>query len=412
MKNVSDPARLRALLGTAALARVRARLRKRLQRTGALQGTLTLDAATPEERSAVDAIFGHRPTTGRLVIHLAELECTLRNARIADTLIDAVEGLEGPILSARDASMADDLAWRTLEAAMLGAARTQAPSAVAWCSELVGSGLLRRLSRGSHEDARRWFDQALGILRQLPFRGVRLAHLAADICGDSHALDEGEPLGTIVVRALEHGLELVGTEVSRRDAFAKAGILTDDVSAPVLVLNLRASSAGLLATTLNRYADAGEPLHISPRQLIQEDLHFGYSRGDTVFACENPTVLAAAADALGRACRPLICTSGQARTATRELIRRLGTAGVRVLYHGDFDWPGLTIARGLIGRGDAEPWRLSATDYARGAAGPTLKGQSVETPWDPSLTPAMIARGVAVHEEAVLSELLADLALA
>jgi uncharacterized protein (TIGR02679 family) len=212
------------------------------------------------------------------------------------------------------------------------------------------------------------------------------------------------------MRGVEHALDLLGTEMPRRELLAKVGIIADDVSTPVLVLNVRAASSGLLATTLNRYADAGEPLHVTGRQLQREDIRFATPPDRVVFACENPTVLAAAADALGAECRPLICTSGQTRTAARELFRAFRATGARVRYHGDFDWPGITIARGLYGREGAEPWRMQTSDYLDGPEGPPLQGGPVETPWDATLAPAMVARGRAVHEEAVLAELLRDLA--
>jgi uncharacterized protein (TIGR02679 family) len=409
MKNVSDPDRLRVLLGTKALARIRTRMRARLLRSGELKGALTIGDATAEERAEIDALFGRRPSKGRLSIDLNELEWVLRNAGIADSLIDALEDLEGPVLAEREASRADDAAWAALSSTLRTSATNDVSWLQAWWSDLIDGGVLRRLSRGHHVDARRWAEQASGILRRIPFSGVRLAQLAADACGDSHALDDGEPLGTIFVRGVECAVGLVGTESPRRELLAKVGIVADDVSTPVLVLNLRSASSGLLAVTLNRYADAGEPLHVTARQLQREDITFSDPADGVVYACENPTVLAAAADVLGPNCHPLICTSGQARNAARELMRRLRAGGVRVRYHGDFDWPGIAIARGLYAREGVEPWRMQTGYYLCGPEGPPLEGKPVETPWDETLASAMSSRGCAVHEESVLGDLLHDL---
>ena len=409
MKNVQDPDRLRKLLGTTAFERIRKRLRARLRRTGDLSGRMILPDASQSERDEVDALFGRRPTTGRLLIDLEELDRVLRNGGIADSLVAAVEALEGPVLAEREVSLADDAAWTGLIAALRTGAADDAAWVRAWCDDLIEGGLLRRLSRGDSVDARRWMDQARGILLRVPFSGVRLALLAAEVCGDSHALDEGEPLGTILGRGVEHALSLVDVEVPRREALAKVGIVSDDTSAPVLVLNLRARSRGVLGTTLNRYAEAGEPLHVTARQLRHEEVEFELPAEGIVFACENPTVLATAADVLGPSCRSLICTSGQLRNAARELLSRLRAAGARILYHGDFDWPGVTIARGVYGRDDAAPWRMQTADYLSAPDGPELRGKPTETPWDASLATAMVSRGRAVHEEAVLGSLLEDL---
>ena len=125
-------------------------------------------------------------------------------------------------------------------------------------------------------------------------------------------------------------------------------------------------------------------------------------------ACENPQVLQRrAAAGVGR---PLACTSGNPAAAGSLL---LGRAVVR--YHGDFDWPGIAIARRIIGQG-AQPWRLGQADYhealQRLPAGRRLRltGRPEATPWDGGLGPAMTTADVAVHEEAIVDLLLADLA--
>jgi hypothetical protein len=86
-----------------------------------------------------------------------------------------------------------------------------------------------------------------------------------------------------------------------------------------------------------------------------------------VLLCENPSVVTEAANRLGTATAPLICVNAHPGAAATVLLRRLGAAGSRLRYHGDFDWPGITIANGIMGRFDALPWRLD-TDAYRSAA--------------------------------------------
>jgi uncharacterized protein (TIGR02679 family) len=134
--------------------------------------------------------------------------------------------------------------------------------------------------------------------------------------------------------------------------------------------------------------------------------------GPAVYVCENPNVVAAAAHRLGARSTPLVCVEGQPKTAARLLLTGLAAAGVRLGYHGDFDWPGLRIANLIIRRHGAVPWRMSAADYARAAGGSVLEGLPVDAAWDERLRPAMQAAGRAVHEEQVLADLLGDLAMA
>jgi uncharacterized protein (TIGR02679 family) len=123
-----------------------------------------------------------------------------------------------------------------------------------------------------------------------------------------------------------------------------------------------------------------------------------------VHACENPQVLQACADAGGTS--PIACLAGNPSAAGLLLVTR-----AEVRYHGDFDWPGVAIARRVYAAG-ASPWRMSAADYRSAAAanrGLALTGRPELTPWDPALADAMTELGMAVHEEALLDTLLADL---
>ena len=85
-----------------------------------------------------------------------------------------------------------------------------------------------------------------------------------------------------------------------------------------------------------------------------------------------------------------------------------------VLYHGDFDWPGIAIARRIFDRG-ARPWRFGRMDYVDAVGRPPadnrlgLSGRTEATPWDEGLSAAMTAADVAVHEELTVDVLLSDL---
>lgn len=78
------------------------------------------------------------------------------------------------------------------------------------------------------------------------------------------------------------------------------------------------------------------------------------------------------------------------------------------------DWPGVAIVGRVLAAG-AEPWRMSAADYTQALAaasageGLPLEGRAEPTPWDPGLASVMVQRGVAVHEETLISLLLDDL---
>jgi uncharacterized protein (TIGR02679 family) len=190
-----------------------------------------------------------------------------------------------------------------------------------------------------------------------------------------------------------------------------AGAAADNVSSTVLTYGLTPQADDLTARTL--HARTSAETHLTLRDLRHAEWRL--PPGTEVFVCENPRIIEAAADA--GAAYPLVCTSGNPTTTVLTLLDVLAGAGARIAYRGDFDWPGIAMANRLITRYGARPWRMGATDYeehttaARGRGTPLqpLAGTPVEAIWDPELTPAMQALGVAVQEESALELILTDL---
>ncbi|MGK3944727.1 DUF2399 domain-containing protein [Streptomyces sp. RP5T] len=129
--------------------------------------------------------------------------------------------------------------------------------------------------------------------------------------------------------------------------------------------------------------------------------------------CENPAVLRRAAGELGASSPPLICAEGRPSTAFHRLARLIVNGGGRLLYHGDFDWPGIDMTNQLIYRYGAEPWKMTAEDYLEGLRTEddqvALSGKARSTSWDPDLSTVMQEHQAAVYEEGVADALLAEL---
>jgi uncharacterized protein (TIGR02679 family) len=175
------------------------------------------------------------------------------------------------------------------------------------------------------------------------------------------------------------------------------------------VLNLPAEGEGL-GEWLTGAARYGTPFQVTLHQLAAHPIQVACPR---VFVCENPAVLRRACAELGAACPPLVCTEGRPSTAFHRLIAVAIDAGAELLYHGDFDWPGVAIAADLVARYRARPWRMDARDYQAAVnangVGVDLSGEPGPTPWDLALREAMSLGGRAVYEETVADQLLADL---
>jgi uncharacterized protein (TIGR02679 family) len=408
----TDRARLQRLLAGPDTAWILERLRRRLERGRPLTGTLTRAGATPAERHAAAQLLGRglRPG-GSVSVPLDELESVLVRAGAAGDLRAAVEALTGPVADAAAAAAEHEAAWT---AVLAGAQEWAAARGLGgWLEEVRARGLLRRLAGGEPDRGEQLLAVTRQVIQALPVTGVPRARLAADVLGDSHALDDDRPVATLVLRALEALAESdpdtdLRTAEGRRRVWAGAGVLVGELAAPVLTLGLRAAGTGVTARMLAAARDAGEAVHLTLRQLVRDPPAWPAT---TVSICENPTVVAAAADLLGTDCAPLVCTHGQPSTAVNALLDQLVDAGAALRYHGDFDWPGLVIANGMIGRRGATPWLMSTDHYLAAAPRSTrpLEGTSTAAVWDPGLAPAMTRHGVRVEEELVLDALLADL---
>jgi uncharacterized protein (TIGR02679 family) len=132
--------------------------------------------------------------------------------------------------------------------------------------------------------------------------------------------------------------------------------------------------------------------------------------------CENPVVVAAAADELGAGCLPLVCVGGQPSTAVWRLLELLAAGGAGFGYHGDFDWGGVRIASTVYQRVSWQPWWYDRLAYETAvlAARPLtplagLVGEPAATPWDIQLASAMRHHNVRIEEELTLDALIQDL---
>jgi uncharacterized protein (TIGR02679 family) len=449
----------RSYLADPSLCDVWNAVRVRLERGGLVpDGTVEVDL-DEEAAQGLTGLFGgtaKRILAGRRRLDLAVLDQALRASNVQAGLVTVVEDLTGAPLVDRSAVRAKDAQDRSELTAALDAALSQAGCASAvWAGDF--STAVRRtglLSRAGDEAS--VVVTCLGrVLRELVVAGTlpldaplpddaptnltgdttaaplgELGELATRCCGNAHALDDDKILSHLVLRAaaLALGLQRPETSAQKRALWEQVGVSPDTVSGTVLVWDMRPAGDDAWSSMMRQRADLGLVTHLTMQELeragvLEPSAPVRPSApdrcvpacakpGSIVWACENPQVLQAAARAGTPG--PLLCTAGNPSAVGWRLLHQLVGTGVEVRYHGDFDWPGVSIAGRLYAMG-VHPWRMTADDY-RAAAGATdvdselsLGGREAPTDWDPDLATAMRTLGVAVHEEAMTSVLLADL---
>ncbi|MDP1846842.1 MAG: TIGR02679 family protein [Solirubrobacteraceae bacterium] len=377
----------------------------RLERNGLLAtGRLRLTALTQDEIRGLSGLLGPhwRPvlpgTTAS--VDLAALDAAMRaSPRYSGGLVDVCAAARGAPLADRRAERLRVLEFRDTgwDALYSHVALDRHPA--------LGDWLKRERSTGAAVRAGDPFGllcSALDVLAALPAEPPQtLARFAAAHCqGDPHALDRDRPLDATVRRALA---ALDGETEPRRGAEARRvrydrwGLGCDELSSTVLCLGVWPGSA--------------DPRVLTLRELREVER---LSCGPVVFTCENPDVVAAAADALGAGCAPLICTGGWSSTACLRLLRATIAGGAEPRHHGDMDPEGLRILDRLIAATGGTLWRMAPEDYrARAGGGQPLGRRAilpVRHPLLSELASAITEVGRIVQEEQTLDELVGDLA--
>ncbi|WP_234263267.1 TIGR02679 family protein [Hydrogenophaga sp. NFH-34] len=417
-----DPRLIRRLGGTE-LAGLRQRMRRHFERhgRGSEKTGFHLTSLSAVEYEALALLIGLPPRPTRSVrIDVAQFDTALQEAGMANSLHEALEALDGPIVNRTEAKAELQLRWSSVTDG-----QGLHPSLCAWLQGSSAVGLLKRVSKQEPQTAHLLLQQAHVVLQRLPAQGLTRAQLAADALGNAHALDNGQAVATVVLAALQHGASTDEQEQSpseeatdeadgarrpserARDIWARSGVLVNELARPALFLNLP------VRTPSNAPAAPGEPGYLSLRRLLRTPPAWDVA-DQIIYVCENPNIVSIAADRLGAACAPLVCTDGMPAAAQRVLLKQLSDAGAQLRYHGDFDWAGIHIANNVMKLCRCGPWRFGSEHYLQAleTAPPKdrdLEETAVAASWDQALTESMQSHGISIAEEAVASLLVNDL---
>jgi uncharacterized protein (TIGR02679 family) len=243
-------------------------------------------------------------------------------------------------------------------------------------------------------------EQVAKVMAALPGKDAPIdrRRLAQEVLGNPHALDRRRVVSTFCLAMLQV-TERVSSNLTALEAWRSVGMLMDGIVDGISVTGI---------TPLGITVAEGMCVTVPTRVLATAQWEKG--SGD-VFVTENPSVMEAALEVPGAR---VLCTLGTPTKEALEALGRLAEAGWKLHVRADFDTTGLSHVRSIL---EAAPsgvaWRMSVEDYLAGVVenGPVLRyGKELITPWEPALAVVMMETGQVVNEEALLDEMLEDIA--
>lgn len=381
----------------------------------------------------------------------------LKNSRFSLTLPELFQVLNGEQARTRlEQKAIDNVEWEKLinEAISVSLLEEASEEVVAWADGLCdesspGARTLRKVFATSRQEAAYCLKQALKALLMVtegshPFP-IRLPILSAKVTGDAHALDWKYPLGRLFwwgLTSVCNG-KLTGNErllreaalseteetdveeditqsqilshaILLREGYRQGGIADDDISSQVMIF-----APSLLGEWEERIITLRQVERLSKEQVSGLE-------STCIFVVENPSVFAELVDAASllrkqkdRCSLPFfICGNGQPAVAVIKLLDLLcGVEGILLYYAGDLDSKGLSIAQSLQRRYSHafKEWRMNTEQYLRYsmmgiplADGERDKLRNTEFSWDRVLGSVMANKGLKLHQELWVAELVSD----
>lgn len=390
-------------------ARIFREMRKKWESLGRTAGRVTLAKGTEGERKALERFLGRTMENGQITFSLSEFENSLKETRYSEVSLKELleeyfgEPMVGNQERKQQKKLRETTFWDALEREIKAAegerqtgkeaagAQKAAESAVSeevicWMHEMreqknQGYMVLMKEYQKSEESAKeriREITRCLSLCRTLqeqkqseenPWRGIRLAVLAAKATGNPHALDRQTTTGTLLSYVLCRRDNSVFPENARqwKELYEKHGIWVDELSSTVAAFGIHLMTFEGLHPAYEGYWLKREPCIISLANLTDVKSAFGES--EKIYIVENEMVFSELAEQLSDYPVSLLCTSGQPRTAAYKLMELLGESSRKVSfwYAGDMDPEGLDIAQRIFYSFPKQVhfWRMSIEDYQK-----------------------------------------------
>ncbi len=347
---------------------------RKYQSYGKASGIVSLPDATEEECRTAGLFLG-KTLFPPLRYRLSDFEQALHASRFQGTsLPELLEGYFGhPVRVKKDAKKARQKWIKSLFAHVYPQAKSEA--AQNWIHRMLeskGNGYSLFLQAAEKEEeaacvALKQACAALDFLSTQPLSQRRLAVFSAGITANPHSFDMNRLAGKLLLygicdwkqRAYPHSAE------QRAETLFLVSLFADDISSFT-------TQSGLLLCT-----EEGEHPAFQAFRIRNESAVLTLSNLSTIVSAASPTgkiyivenqmVFSHLCEQSPPSHSPILCTSGQVKTASLILLGLLAASGCMMYYSGDFDPEGLRIADRLALRypGQFFFWHLDKDDYYR-----------------------------------------------
>lgn len=391
---------------------------------GYANGVVFLQDASSEECHAAERLLGKHFVPPQLRYKVSDFEHALQVSRFAVTdMAQFWLRLDGVPLLSRQQQRSD----RQDEIRAFFAAESALPhteAAIHWLhamesSHSFGFQILQPHIGHGHEAAR-WLHWICCVLdrRQQRCEPEELALCSYAVSTDPHALDAHTPAGRLLLHALAHwqGCSAPDHGRARMALLRRCGLMQDDISDFTVQCGLiLETSKDKEHPAYGRFRQQSQFSLLTSSQL--DELTSAFSLTGRVYLLENQMVFSSLCRSTGVQ-HPMVCTSGQLKEASWQLLDLLTQSGCELYYAGDFDPEGLSIADRLWKTygNQVHMWHMDPSDYRHAISQKRIESsgrlQQLESIQCPALLPtaqAIMQHRLAGYQEALLEKYLSDL---
>jgi uncharacterized protein (TIGR02679 family) len=253
-----------------------------------------------------------------------------------------------------------------------------------------------------------------GDFERLPFFSQRTT-------GNPHFFDPNEVGGKLLLHCMyvdqikqgNSGAVMPKTVEELNDLLAEYGIMRDDLWNFVTCQGLLAATKNKVHPVWQAAINTHSVMNMPIKELTKVDRVWP-ALGTNVWIVENSSVCSTIMDAVPNA--PVVCTHGQLRVASWQLLDRLVQSNCTLYYSGDMDPEGIVIAEKLKIRYQDRVilWRMDQESYNNSVSNEDISSRlskldSLSSPEWNGLIAMMREVKMAGYQEAIVSSLIRDI---